>query len=406
MKLLHTSDWHLGKKLDYFSRLEEQKIVLEEIQTIADKHDVDAIIVAGDIYDTFNPPTEAISLFYKATKQMAKNGTRPVIAIAGNHDSAERFESPDPLAKECGIFLSGKPDFIASITQLDSGVEVTKTDYGFIELKLPQHDTPLRIITTAYANEQRLKTAFDADNSEEELRDYLQTYWHKLADTYCDKNGVNILLSHLFVVKKGAEMPEEPEDEKPILHVGGVQAIYSCNMPKQLDYVALGHLHRKQLIDNAPCPIYYSGSPLAFSFSEANQKKYVMLIDIEPGQEANVEEIELKSGKPLLRKKCNGIDEAVQWLLENPNVLVELTIVSNEYLTGSDKRRLLDAHEGIIAIIPEITVDTENDIHDSDNIDISGNMTTLFENYFKSQKGQEPNQEILDLFKEIISEEI
>lgn len=101
MKILHTADWHLGKRLDNFNRLEEQIAVLKEICQIADDQAVDAVIIAGDIFDTFNPPVEAIELLYKTLKRLTKKSKRPVIAIAGNHDSPSRIDSPDPLAREC-----------------------------------------------------------------------------------------------------------------------------------------------------------------------------------------------------------------------------------------------------------------------------------------------------------------
>ncbi|MCB0293286.1 MAG: exonuclease subunit SbcD, partial [Calditrichaeota bacterium] len=101
MKILHTADWHLGKRLERFSRLEEQREVLEEICGIAEQEAVDAVIIAGDIYDTFNPASEAVELFYKTVKRLADEGRRAVVAIAGNHDSPDRFAAPEPLAREC-----------------------------------------------------------------------------------------------------------------------------------------------------------------------------------------------------------------------------------------------------------------------------------------------------------------
>jgi exonuclease SbcD len=92
MKILHTADWHLGKKLDNISRLEEQKEVLQEICDIADQQQVDVVIVAGDLFDTFNPPVEATELLYQTLKRLTANGKRPVLAIAGNHDSPDRIE--------------------------------------------------------------------------------------------------------------------------------------------------------------------------------------------------------------------------------------------------------------------------------------------------------------------------
>ena len=156
MKILHTSDWHLGKKLDGFSRLPEQELVMNEICEIANAQQIDAVIIAGDIFDTYNPPIEALELFYKTVKQLSKNATVPIIAIAGNHDSPDRIEAPDPLAKENGIFLIGYPNSKLKELVLETGLKITKTDEGFIEFSLPNNKTPLRILTTPYANEQRL----------------------------------------------------------------------------------------------------------------------------------------------------------------------------------------------------------------------------------------------------------
>ena len=98
MKILHTADWHLGKRLDRFSRLEEQVEVLGEIVKIADENAVDLVLIAGDLFDSFNPSIEATELFYKTLKQLTNNGKRPVIAIAGTHDASDRIDAPYPLA--------------------------------------------------------------------------------------------------------------------------------------------------------------------------------------------------------------------------------------------------------------------------------------------------------------------
>ena len=266
MKILHTADWHLGKRLEKFSRLEEQREVLEEIIQTADKEEVDAILIAGDLFDNYNPSTEAVELFYKTLKRLSNNGKRAVVAIAGNHDSPDRIEAPDALARECGILFAGYPGTSISPCELESGICVAQSEPGFIELKLPFQNPKLRLLLTPYANEYRLKTFLGVEGSEEELRQVLARKWAELADKYCDNEGVNILVSHLFMMKKGETPPQEPDDEKPILHVGGAQAVYSENIPKQIQYAALGHLHRYQVIDNKPCPVVYSSSPLSYSF--------------------------------------------------------------------------------------------------------------------------------------------
>lgn len=404
MKILHTSDWHLGKRLESFSRMEEQQAVLSEICEIADSNQVDAVIVAGDLFDTFNPPTDATDLFYKTLKRLASNGRRPVIAIAGNHDSPDRIEAPDPLARECGIIFTGYPNTIVPVFELETGLKILNSQEGFLEIKLPDNKSPLRILLTPYANEIRLKTALGYENSEEELRNILQKNWNNFAEKYCDNKGVNILVSHLFIVDKDAKMPEEPADEKPILHVGGVQAVYTENIPKQIQYTALGHLHRMHAVDKES-KVYYSGSPLSYSFAEANQQKYVLLVDAEPGEKVRVTEKPLTKGKKLLRYKADGMEDALNWLAQNPNCLVELTLVTDTFLTAQERKQISTAHNGIVTIIPEVTNPSEFASNNKKSIDLSKNMNDLFRDYFKHAKGQEPNEEIMELFAEILSED-
>ncbi|HAH22531.1 MAG TPA: exonuclease sbcCD subunit D [Prolixibacteraceae bacterium] len=404
MKLLHTSDWHLGKRLEDFSRIEEQQQVLQEICDIAELEQVDAILVAGDLYDTFNPPTEAVELFYKTLKRLTRNGKRPVIAIAGNHDSPDRIEAPDPLARECGIIFAGYPNSVVPAFELESGLKVLHSEEGFLELQIPGMEVPLRLLLTPYANEFRLKTYLGKEDSEEELRTVLEEKWKELATAYCDEKGVNVLLTHLFVIKKGGEIPEEPADEKPILHVGGAQMIYSANIPTQVQYTAVGHLHRMHKVDSVPCPVYYSGSPLSYSFAEANQKKYVLMIDAQPGKKAHVRDLELTKGKKLLRKRAEGIEEALQWLADNPDCLCELTMVTETYLTAHERKQLACAHEGIVTIIPEVknAVGVSSDSRKS--IDLSKSMEELFADYFRHTKGQAPNTDVMALFTELLAE--
>ena len=404
MKLLHTSDWHLGKRLEDFSRIEEQHLVLQEICELADSEQVDVIIVAGDLYDTFNPPTEAVDLFYKALKRLSDNGRRPVIAIAGNHDSPDRVEAPDPLARECGIIFVGYPHSVVPLFELESGLKVLHSTEGFLEMAIPGCTVPLRLLLTPYANEFRLKTYLGHEDSEEELRIILEEKWKELATAYCDEQGVNVLATHLFVMKKGGQKPEEPAEEKPILHVGGAQVIYSDNIPPQVQYTALGHLHRMHKVDSNPCPVYYSGSPLSYSFAEANQKKYVLLVDALPGKKALVREVELSMGKKLLRKRAEGIEEALQWLAENPDCLCELTMVTETYLTAHERKQLSCAHDGIVTIVPEVKNVNGVSSEGKKSIDLSKSMEELFADYFTHTKGQAPNADVMALFTELLAE--
>lgn len=404
MKILHTSDWHLGKKLDTFSRHQEQVEVLHEILQIAESENVDAIIIAGDLFDTFNPPVESVELFYKTLKQLSNNGNRAVICIAGNHDSPDRIEAPDPLARELGILFIGYPDSTIPLFKLDSGIEVCQSAPGFVELKLIRCNEHLRVLTTPYANEIRLKSFLGIDDPETELRNVLYEHWSTLANRYCDNLGINILVAHLYFTKEGVPLQVEPDDEKPILHVGGAQAIYSKNIPKQLQYVALGHLHRKQIIDQEPCPIVYSGSPIPYSFSESDQKKFVLIVDLEPNKTAVVTPKVLQKGFPLKRFRSLGVTQAIEWLEQNQNCLVELTIVTDTYLNAADRKLLLQIHPAIIQIIPEMGGKHSSDTDVTNNSrNLNKSIEELFVEYFEHVKGLPPDNQILDLFKEIIS---
>ncbi|MDM1549871.1 metallophosphoesterase family protein [Empedobacter falsenii] len=400
MKILHTADWHLGKKLDSFSRLEEQILVMNEIIEIADKQQVDLVLIAGDLFDNFNPSVEAVELFYKTLKRLSNNGKRPVVAISGNHDSPSLIDAPDPLARECGIILIGYPN--AKIQEFElNDFKISKSVEGMIELKLNSFDFPIRIIHTPYANEIRLKQYF-GENKEDALNEVLATNWKNIADEYCDENGVNLLMAHLYMNQKGAEILEEPEGEKPI-KIGNADMIFSEAIPPQIQYTALGHLHGFKNIGTEENPVVYSSSPLCYSFSEAGQTKYVSIIEAEPNQAISYHKIELKNGKPLIRKTFDDINVAVEWLNENQNALVELTLESDSFLKADERKLIYQAHDGIIHLIPKVK-NQEIETVEYKFADQTKDMKELFTDYFKSKNGnQEPNDEIKDLFNEILN---
>jgi exonuclease SbcD len=223
-----------------------------------------------------------------------------------------------------------------------------------------------------------------------------------MAEKYCNDHGVNILITHLFMAQKGEALPEEPEDEKPILHVGGAQVVYADNVPAQIQYTAIGHLHRMHKVGNATNPVYYSGSPVSYSFAEANQDKYVLVVDVVPGGEASVSPVQLAGGKRLLRKRADGMDEALHWLSENKDALVELTLVTDTFITANERKQLNAIHSGLVSIIPEVKMMRGEAEGARQKINLNRSMEELFADYFKHEHGQEPNEEIMDLFKEVL----
>ncbi len=405
MRILHTSDWHLGKSLGSISRHPEQVDVLNEICEIADQQQVNAVVVAGDLFDTFNPPVESVELFYWTLKRLANNGNRVVIAIAGNHDSPERIESPDPLARQCGIIFLGYPTTKTPLFSLPSGLTVIKSDEGLVEIRIPGQAVPLRVVTTPYANERRLRSYLGIENPEEELRNILETRWRLIAEKYCDDKGVNILTAHLYLVSQSGERFEEPDDEKPILDIGGAQAGFLENLPNGVQYVALGHLHRRIRMQHDGTPVIYSGSPLSYSLNEADQEKAVTIVELEPGEDAAAREILLQSGRRVYRKMFSSVTEAISWLEENRGTLVELTIMSDTYLTAEERKALYSAHDGIVDIIPVVKNAGEQTEAVLTTGSLSKSVDQLFREYFKREQKQDPNDEIMALLQEIMKAE-
>lgn len=400
MKILHTADWHLGKRLDSFSRLEEQVKAMQEIVTIADEENVDLVLVAGDLFDNFNPPVDAVELFYKTLKQLSKNGARPVIAISGNHDAPGLIDAPNPLAKACGIILIGQPNAHVAPYELEQ-FSVSRSDKGFIELHLNAFAYPVRILHTAYANEQRLRENL-GENKEEALNRVLADNWQNLADTYCDTNGVNLLMAHLYMNKRGAAIIEEPEGEKPI-KIGNAAMIYSESIPEQIQYTALGHIHGFKNIGTEKQPVIYASSPVCYSFSEAGQTKYVNIVELEPGAQARYRKVELHSGRPLYRKTFDQVAAAVDWLEQHPDALVELTLESETFLDAEERKRIYQSHSGIIFLIPKVKSDKLSGT-DTASVNLDQDIQSLFKDYFRSRHGQQdPNEDLMNLFNEILN---
>ena len=398
MKILHTADWHLGKRLDRFSRLEEQILVMNEIVEIANEQHVNLVLIAGDLFDNFNPGVEATELFYKTLKRLSLNGKRPVVAISGNHDSPNLIDAPDPLARECGIILIGHPKAEVSPFEVE-GFKIKQSAPGFIEIQLKNQDFPVRILHTPYANEIRLKEYF-GENKEEELSNVLAENWKTLADEFCDQKGVNLLTAHLYMNKKGAPILEEPEGEKPI-KIGNADLIYSDIIPAQIQYTALGHLHGCRNIGTEDKPVVYASSPLCYSFSEAGHTKYVSIIDAQPNQKVAFERIPLQNGKSLARKTFNNVETAVEWLTENQNSLVELTLESETFLTAEERKRIYQTHHGIVHLIPKIRNQEFNE-NELRTVNLNQDIQSLFKDYFKSKNnGQEANEDLINLFNEI-----
>ncbi len=167
MRILHTSDWHLGKNLEGLSRMEEQELFLKDFIEIVEAKQVDLVMIAGDVYDSPNPPAKAEKMFYDTLKKLSANGERLTLVIAGNHDNPERLVAAGPLARDHGIIMVGTPKTI--VAQGEYGRhQVIDSGEGFVEFEI--NGEKAVILTLPYPSEKRLNEVLYGAMDEEEER--------------------------------------------------------------------------------------------------------------------------------------------------------------------------------------------------------------------------------------------
>jgi exonuclease SbcD len=289
MKVLHTSDWHVGKAIRGESRADEHRAVLQEIVGIAKSEQVDLAIVAGDLFDSASPNAEAEEIVYRALLGLASAGI-PVAVIAGNHDNAKRLQAVAPLLE------LGKVHVVSEPTRPDEG--------GVMELTTAA-GTNVRLAMLPFVSKRGIVRAEQL--MEQAAFEHAQVYAERLrllVDHMCrgfTDDTVNILAAHAFVLGAAAGGGERPA------HLVEEYAITAQSFPASIGYGALGHLHRPQKLPAGP-PLHYCGSPLQLDFGEGEQTKQVNIVTIEPGAPADVKAVELNSGWRL-RTLRGGLDE-------------------------------------------------------------------------------------------------
>lgn len=398
MRILHTSDWHLGRNLEGRSRLPEQEQFIDELVDIVTREDIQIILVAGDVFDTYNPSAEAENLFYDTLERLSDNGKRAVVAIAGNHDSPDRLHAANPLALRHGISLLGYPAEVLPVGMAPGGVKRLLTGPGWMELAVPGCDSKAIIYTLPYPSESRLNEVFTEKLDEESGQIAYSERVSRLfneADQVFRADTVNLVVAHLFA-RGGLESESERQ-------LGGALAVSPQAMPKGAHYIALGHLHRPQQVNHMPQTCRYSGSPLSFSFSEADQQKEVVLIDVTPGSLAKTCPINLSCGKALKRWRASSLAEARLWLAEPSNLeaWVELEIMVDQPLEISELVELRKAHSGIITIRP-IFPELNND-HEALRRLAEMPLIERFKLFFERERGLAPPENLVEFFLEMVN---
>jgi exonuclease SbcD len=281
VKFLHTADWHVGKTLKGRDRLDEQRTVLAEVVQVAEANQVDAVLVAGDVYESSAPSAPAQRLVVETLLQLRQAGAE-VVVIAGNHDHWPTFEAYRPLMGVAGITLAG------AVRQPDKG--------GVIRFRARSDGADVQVAVLPFLTQRYAVRAAEivAQTPSENVRAYddmIRQIVASLTSGFSD-GTVNLLMSHLTCIGGvfgGGERPAQSIFE---------YSVPATIFPVSAHYIALGHLHRRQSLP-AHCPVHYSGSPLAVDFGEQDNTSVVCIVEARPSVPARVTDTPITAGRRL-----------------------------------------------------------------------------------------------------------
>lgn len=388
MKILHTSDWHLGKKLEGLKRIEEQKKFIDTLEMIVMEENPKVILIAGDIFDTPNPSSEAESLFFDSLKKLSNLGKRAIVIIPGNHDSPERLSACKNLARDFGVIIYEKP-FEKKEVGKYGDFQIIQSSKGGITLEI--EGEKIFIYSLPYPSELSLDEEFDEENSySKRIGEILQ---EGIKEVSCDIPKV--VMTHIFITGS-----EGDGDEKAI-ELGGARGVALEDLP-EVDYIALGHIHRP--IKYIGKRAYYSGSPIEYRLTENKFSKKIFIADIKGGLSTEVKEIILKNYKPIKNYEVNGIEEGVAFSqkMSDCQEWIYLKIRTDSFIPNHQLKEI-KKNKNILEIIPmtkngEVTLDSVIDYGDLD-------IKNAFVEFYKSFDGGEPREETINLFMKFLGDD-
>ncbi len=398
MKIIHTSDWHIGKIVNEYSMIDDQKYILNKLIELIDEENIDVLMIAGDVYDRSIPPVEAVELLNETLSKLIIDRNVSVMIISGNHDSGERLSFGSKILEKQGLYIAGSDD------KLYKKVVLRDNNQNVNFYLVPYKDPAL---TKKLLNNKEIRSHNDAmiaviDKIKEEL----------------NENEINILIGHGYVTMKREEAIEgndhkyevaeleTSESERP-LSIGGTDLI-DGNIFKDFDYVALGHLHGRQRIGRDT--MRYSGSLLKYSFSEVKQKKSVAVLDL-IDKDINVELKELKPLRDLRIIKgniedliCEGRD-----IEEGKEDYIQAILTDDgELMNPMEKLKSVYPNTMLISRERKKNVSKENTLSKGEFRKKS--KIDLFKNFYEAYGSGEYNYKkeavLIDTIKEVLKEEV
>ncbi len=381
MRILHTSDWHIGHRLYERRRLEEHRQFLDWLLTTLQENAVDLLLVAGDIFDTALPSSEATDLYYQFLFRLYNETHTHAVITAGNHDSPTRLAAPREFLRMGRIHVVGLASEPAKCV-----------------LSLPSENPSVAIAAVPYLSENELShISFETEPERaERYRERLKTFYRQCVERM--PPGVpKILMGHLFV--HGGRVGDSERN----IQIGGATAMQISDFPDDVAYVALGHLHRPHAISRASYPVQYAGSPLPLRFNEANYAKKVYLLDVPASGDVRVEEIEVPIFKQL-RTVAGNLDEvglmamSPEW--DGKYIQVQLKLERPEVGISDRIREMFHQRGGeVLSVEVELPAQTERQ---EIPIEDMRQPTEIFEQFYREKFNESPDELLMKTFDELL----
>ena len=373
MKIIHLADLHIGKRVNEFSMIDDQKYILNQILEIIDKEKPDAVIIAGDVYDKQVPSIEAVELLDSFISDISKRKTTTFI-ISGNHDSAERLAFGSSLMAMGKIYIS--PVYNGKISKY-----TLKDDFGSANFYL-----------LPFVKPSHVKRFFPY----EKIESYTDAIKVVVDNLKLDTSEINILIAHQFVT--GASRTESEE-----ISVGGLDNV-DASVFEDFDYVALGHIHRPQKIGIER--IRYCGTPLKYSFSEVNDTKSVSIIEINSKEDFNLRMISLIPKRDMRKIRGTYEELTTKNSYENTNTddYIHVTL-TDEFNVADAIQKLRVIYKNIMKLeYDNMRTRESRKINLDDMVIENKNPLEIFSEFYKLQNNKEMNDEQKEIIKKIMEE--
>lgn len=383
MRALHTSDWHVGKRLGRYDRTEEYRQAIAEVGDIADAENVDLVLHSGDLFDRPLPPVEALEVALGGLARLSDEGRRPVVVIAGNHDSPGLFEALAPFLRPQNIHLVGtvkRPAEGAVVDLATRNGRVVVSCFPFLREGRAFHVwEPVEEHYKHYAD--RLRRISEA--------------YSGFAQELAGSDAVTMLVAHFLVGGVEVHGHGAPRGERE-LHMGNAYTATAEAIPPGPQYVAMGHIHAPQPVPGAKVAAEYAGSLLELDFGEAGEEKRVVLVDVEPGLPARTRSIPLTSGRRLLRPEGTW-----QEILTTEGVYeayLDLTV----HTAGPDPELAERAHLEFDHVV-KVRADYPR-VERVQATTAPRSLPELYEDYYTEAEGVGPPAELVEAFAEVMEE--